>query len=104
MEEAGFGVRDGKRVRECSLRSSDKGSALQHIRSQWPTAPVLFLGDDVTDEDVFASLRVDDLGIKVGEGDTLATERVAGPAAATAVLATLAELRTGVVVGTETEV
>ncbi|NLB47003.1 MAG: bifunctional alpha,alpha-trehalose-phosphate synthase (UDP-forming)/trehalose-phosphatase [Microbacteriaceae bacterium] len=103
MEEAGFAVRNGKRVRECSLRTSDKGSALRRIRAQWPSAPVLFLGDDVTDEDVFAALRVDDLGIKVGLGDTAATERVADPAEATAVLATLAELRNGVVIGTKTE-
>ncbi len=102
-EQAGFEVREGKRVRESSLRQSDKGSTLRAIRDQLPGAPVLFLGDDVTDEDVFRSLEVDDLGIKVGHGSTAATERVPDPEAAAAVLARLAELRTGVVIGTDPE-
>ena len=64
--QAGFSVRAGKRVREHSLRDADKGSALRRIRARLPAAPVLCIGDDVTDEDVFASLEVGDLGIKVG--------------------------------------
>lgn len=100
-EQAGFHVRAGKRVRECSLRLSDKGSALRSLRTRVPGAPVLFLGDDVTDEDVFRTLEVDDLGIKVGLGATSADERVPDPEAAAAVLAKLAELRTGIVIGTE---
>ncbi|GAB2559992.1 bifunctional alpha,alpha-trehalose-phosphate synthase (UDP-forming)/trehalose-phosphatase [Leucobacter ruminantium] len=96
---AGFKHRVGKRVREFSVRDTDKGSALAAIRAGLPEAPALFLGDDVTDEDVFATLSPDDVGIKVGEGDTQARERVEGPAAAAAVLAMLAELRTGVVIG-----
>lgn len=100
-EEAGFIVRPGKRIREFSVRQSDKGSALSRIRAPRGAAPVLFLGDDVTDEDVFATLELDDLGVKVGPGETAAAERVADPTAAAAVLATLAELRTGVVIGSE---
>jgi trehalose 6-phosphate synthase/phosphatase len=38
---------------------------------------VLYLGDDVTDETVFAVLEDRDLGIKVGGGDTAATQRLA---------------------------
>ncbi|WP_024355523.1 bifunctional alpha,alpha-trehalose-phosphate synthase (UDP-forming)/trehalose-phosphatase [Leucobacter chironomi] len=94
-------VREGKQVREISVRDSNKGSVLRSIRAALPAAPVLFLGDDVTDEDVFASLGPDDLGIKVGDGATAAVERVPDPETATAVLALLAELRTGVVIGSE---
>nr|WP_244304802.1 bifunctional alpha,alpha-trehalose-phosphate synthase (UDP-forming)/trehalose-phosphatase [Leucobacter viscericola] len=97
----GITMRVGKQVREFSVRNTDKGSALQMIREMLPAAPVLFLGDDVTDEDVFAVLGPDDLGIKVGEGTSLARERVADPEAAAAVLAVLAELRTGIVIGSE---
>jgi trehalose 6-phosphate synthase/phosphatase len=99
--QAGFSVREGKRVRELSARRCDKGTALRSIRAKLPTAPVLFLGDDVTDEDVFADLEIDDLGIKVGPGDSAASERIADPEAAAAVLARLAELRTGIVIGSE---
>lgn len=102
-EQAGFTVKVGKRIRECSLRRADKGRALRGIRAQLPGAPVLFLGDDVTDEDVFATLELDDLGIKIGPGETAATERVPDPEAAAAVLARIAELRTGIVIGTEDE-
>jgi trehalose 6-phosphate synthase/phosphatase len=97
----GIRMREGKQVREFSVRESDKGSALRQIREALPTSPILFLGDDVTDEDVFAVLGPDDLGIKVGEGPSLARERVPDPETAAAVLATLAELRTGIVIGSE---
>jgi len=96
----GMHVREGKQVREFSVRASDKGTVLQRIRDELPDAPVLFLGDDVTDEDVFSVLGPDDVGIKVGAGETAATERVPDPGTAAAVLALLAELRTGIVVGT----
>lgn len=101
-EQGGFTSRPGKRVREFSLRAGDKGSALDRIRAKLPSAPVLFLGDDVTDEDVFAVLRVDDLGIKVGAGETAARERIPDPVSVAALLARLAELRTGVVIGDDT--
>lgn len=97
--QAGFTARDGKRVREFAVRESNKGLALREIRAEWPDAPVLFLGDDVTDEDVFSTLRVDDLGVKVGSGDTAASERVPDPSFAAALLARLVELRTGIVIG-----
>jgi trehalose 6-phosphate synthase/phosphatase len=99
--EAGFAGRAGKRVHEFSARHTDKGRALRHIRSRLPAAPVLFIGDDVTDEDVFEILEVDDLGIKVGPGETVADERIPDAETAAGVLATLAELRTGVVIGSE---
>lgn len=96
---AGYTPRKGKMVREFSARRVDKGQALEAIRQQLSPAPVIFLGDDVTDEDAFAVLGAQDLSIKVGDGETSATERVADPHAATAVLAWLAQMRTGVVVG-----
>ncbi len=100
---AGWGVqtREGKMVREFSVRSADKGSALKYIREQLPPGPVLFIGDDVTDEDVFAALESDDLGIKVGEGPTAATELIPDPQTAAAALAFLAQLRTGITIGSE---
>lgn len=100
-EASGLEIRAGKQVQELAVRKSDKGSALQYIRSQLPEAPVLFLGDDVTDEDVFAALKSDDVGIKVGEGESVATSRVEDPATVSAILARLVELRTGIVIGSD---
>jgi len=97
--QAGFHSRDGKKVREFTLREGDKGSALAHIRSQWPSAPMLFIGDDLTDEDVFRTLGIDDLGVKVGAGETAAHARVSDPHAVAALLARLVELRTGRIIG-----
>jgi trehalose 6-phosphate phosphatase len=37
---------------------------------------VVFIGDDVTDEDAFTALRAEDVGIKVGAGATAAEFRV----------------------------
>lgn len=96
---AGMHMREGKMVREFAVRTTSKGEAIAWIRSQFPAGPVLFLGDDVTDEDVFRVLGPDDLGIKVGEGETLASERVTDTSTAAAVLALLARLRTGIVIG-----
>ncbi|WP_336660710.1 bifunctional alpha,alpha-trehalose-phosphate synthase (UDP-forming)/trehalose-phosphatase [Leucobacter sp. USHLN153] len=97
----GLHVREGKQVREFSVRASNKGAVLQSIRDALPVGPVLFLGDDVTDEDAFSVLGPDDLGIKVGPGESAATERVPDPAAVAAVLARLVELRTGIVIGSD---
>ncbi|UOQ56190.1 bifunctional alpha,alpha-trehalose-phosphate synthase (UDP-forming)/trehalose-phosphatase [Leucobacter allii] len=97
----GLQVREGKQVREFSVRAADKGTVLRRIRDALPEAPVLFLGDDVTDEDVFRVLGPDDLGIKVGPGETAASERVPDTATAAAVIALLAELRTGIVIGSD---
>ena len=90
---AGIEVRHGKMVREFAVRRVDKGTALSQIRSHYPGAQVLFIGDDVTDEDVFATLLPNDIGIKVGEGDSFARQRISDPDSAAAVLKRLADWR-----------
>ena len=53
----------------------------------------MFVGDDVTDEDAFSRLTGPDLGIKVGQGATFASQRVDGPDDVARLLARLVESR-----------
>ncbi len=88
-------VREGKNVLEFSVRSTTKGEALEHLRRYTDADAVFFAGDDVTDEDAFAALSPDDLGLKSGDGATLANFRVPGPKDVARVLTLLADLREG---------
>lgn len=88
-------VRQGKNVLEFSVRSTTKGEALEHLRRYTAADAVFYAGDDVTDEDAFAALTPDDLGVKSGPGPTEAPFRVAGPDEIALVLSTLATFREG---------
>jgi trehalose 6-phosphate synthase len=53
---------------EIRHRGAHKGAALSWLRSRGPQgAPLLAIGDDITDEDMFVSLRDKDVGILVAE-------------------------------------
>ncbi|MGL4340331.1 MAG: trehalose-phosphatase [Rhodoglobus sp.] len=88
-------VREGKNVLEFSVRSTTKGEAVEHLRNYTKADAVFYAGDDSTDEDAFAALNADDLGLKSGAGTTLAHFRVPGPAQVARTLALLADLREG---------
>ncbi len=77
----------GKEVLELAVQRVDKGSAINALRPDGGV--VLFVGDDVTDERGFAALRPDDIGVKVGPGDTAAQYRVADVPAVGDLLAAL---------------
>jgi trehalose 6-phosphate phosphatase len=94
-EVGGLTIREGKNVLEFSVRSTTKGEALEHLRRYTHADAVFFAGDDVTDEDAFAALTADDVGLKSGEGSTLANFRVQGPAQVARAVALLADLREG---------
>ena len=88
-------IREGKNVVEFSVRSTTKGDAIEHLRRYTDADAVFFAGDDVTDEDAFAALGADDLGLKSGTGTTLAAFRVPGPTDVARTLTLLADLREG---------
>ncbi|PZR51622.1 trehalose-phosphatase [Xylanimonas oleitrophica] len=101
---AGLGLRalHGKDVVEVAVVEADKGSALARLRdvvgqelaaaagAPPATVRVLYAGDDTTDEHALATLGPGDVGIKVGDGDTVARLRVADADAVGAVLTYLA--------------
>ncbi len=83
----------GKKVLELTVISTDKGRALDALRKQYHATAVLFIGDDITDENAFASLKAGDLGVKVGSGATAASARVADPNAVADLLFVLTSIR-----------
>ncbi|GAA4178783.1 trehalose-phosphatase [Gryllotalpicola koreensis] len=94
----GFTTRLGKDVIEFSVRDVTKGDGVRMLREllaaeEGGPVAVLYAGDDVTDEDAFAVLGAGDLGVKVGAGETRATERVADVEAFAGLLHRLASAR-----------
>jgi trehalose-phosphatase len=83
----------GHDVIEYSLLRASKHEALSQIHASGAMPPVIYLGDDLTDEDIFARLRPQDCGVKVGPGPTAAHHRVAHVESAVEVLQVLASLR-----------
>ena len=89
----GVFTRHGKQVVELGVVTTSKGRALETMRHRSGASAVIFFGDDLTDEDAFATLTGPDIGIKVGGGDSIARYRVDGPGEVAQVLARLTELR-----------
>ncbi len=76
---AGAQVKAGHSVVELATRPATKAAAIAAMRLDVPPSSVVFVGDDITDEDVFTTLTNDDLGIRIGTGETAATRRLGGP-------------------------
>lgn len=77
----GASVKAGSGVLEVFARHADKGSALLAVARAIGAATVVFVGDDLTDEEAFARLSDTDVTIKVGDAPTIAKHRVRDPAA-----------------------
>jgi len=89
----GVQVTEGKAVVELAVIHTDKGHALDVLRHQVGATAAVFVGDDVTDEKAFARLSGPDVGIKVGDGESLAGYRIPDPVAVATVLAFMLEER-----------
>ncbi|GAA4839702.1 trehalose-phosphatase [Garicola koreensis] len=85
--------KEGKKILEAVVLQSTKGEAIEELRTLLEPEAVLFVGDDITDEQGFAVLEAGDIGIKIGSGETLAAHRLAGPSSLAQVLNRLADLR-----------
>lgn len=71
--------RSGHRVLEFSSRHEGKDAAMSALREHFGATGILFAGDDVTDEDAMGVLGPQDLGVRVGPGDSAAALRVRDP-------------------------
>ena len=89
----GVHATEGKDVVDLAVLATSKGSAVRALRRHLAVDAVLFAGDDVTDETAFAVLGPDDVGVKVGDGDTAAAFRVPSPQGFAGVLTRMARRR-----------
>ena len=83
----------GHLVHEAVVRHTTKVEAVASLRERSAAAAVICIGDDQSDERVFASftdLGVVAVGIKVGPGESVAQHRLEDPAAVVEVLQQLA--------------
>ena len=82
-ESPGLTLLHGKMVAEAKPGGASKGHAIEAFMQEAPFAgrsPV-FVGDDITDEVGFATVqRLQGLGVKVGEGASVAWQRLDSPA------------------------
>ena len=92
LVDSSLTLKPGKDVLEVAVTDADKGSAVRRLAAEIGAAAVLYLGDDVTDEDAFRALGADDVTVKIGDGVTVADHRVPDPPAAVAMLEFLAAL------------
>lgn len=77
--QSSLSVLHGKKVIELSVGTETKGSAVSKLAGH--DKRIVYIGDDVTDETVFDVLKVGDVGIKVGPGETNAEHRLPNVAA-----------------------
>lgn len=86
-------TRTGHGILESSLGTATKGDGIKRVAERVQPECIVFIGDDVTDEDGFAILGSQDVGIKVGQGITRAGFRLTDPAGVAGFLAELVDVR-----------
>ena len=104
-EHRGIRVIEGHDITELAVKTATKGDGLRSLVAVGSPAAVVYLGDDVTDEDAFVELEelasspdskdreIAILGIKVGPAPTRAAWRITDPAAVADLLELLAHER-----------
>ncbi|MCQ9353061.1 trehalose-phosphatase [Corynebacterium sp. 153RC1] len=93
LQIPGTVTKQGHFIVEIGVSQATKGSWLRQAIERFGADATVFLGDDRTDEDGFAVLGPQDLGVKVGAGETLANVRVANPSEVGELLQALAKAR-----------
>ena len=91
LEADDLTIHRGHKVLELAIRPVSKTTAFGQLRRRLEPATTFFIGDDQSDEHVFASLLPTDVSIKVGIGPTMAHHRLASPTEVVAFLRSMAE-------------
>ena len=93
-EAPGYNMLEGKMVIEARPPGTSKGNAIRAFMNEAPfkgRIPVFF-GDDTTDEDGFlVAQELGGVGVKIGEGDSVAHVRTPDPTTARAIILHLAD-------------
>lgn len=87
---------DGVEMLEVRRRTSNKGRAVAWVREHIPGARIIAIGDDHTDNDMFAALRENELAIGVGPTRVKASYMLEDPAAVRGFLSWIHKSRVGV--------
>jgi trehalose 6-phosphate synthase/phosphatase len=77
LGDAPVQVIEGRMVLELRPRGASKGMVVPRIVEKGPRGPLVAIGDDRTDEEMFAALPRDGVAIRVGDGPTCASYRLA---------------------------
>jgi len=88
-----LGLQSGSKVVEFLADRVTKADALASLRSRRGVTNLVFIGDDLTDEHAFRSMRPSDFSIKVGPGETAARFRLPSVDTVVEFLTLLAGLR-----------
>ncbi len=89
-ERAGLYLVPGDRGLEVAIRPARKRPAVERLRAELGAKAVVYIGDDLTDEDVLTGLVPPDVGIRVGDRPAVAPFRLDGPPDVVALLDALA--------------
>jgi trehalose 6-phosphate phosphatase len=81
----------GHRGLEVAIRPASKHPAVERLRAETGAATVVYVGDDMTDEDVLVGLQPSDIGVKVGDLPSVAPFRLDSPADVVKMLDELAD-------------
>lgn len=91
LEKHNLRALSGNKVVEVQPKGTDKGASARRWFDLDAYDFVLAMGDDVTDEDLFAAMPPRAVTIKIGDSDTKAQDRLPAPADARQLLARLAQ-------------
>lgn len=79
-------VKEGHAVTEVMVVHTSKATAMQSFRTRHGARRMAFVGDDLTDEEVFRHCDGDDITVRVGAGVTAARFRLGEPGAVMSML------------------
>ena len=91
LPDVGIATKEGHAVVELMVVDTSKATAMQTFCQRHGATRMAFVGDDLTDEEVFRAAGPSDVTVRVGGGQTEAAYRLADPEAVLAMLVCLAD-------------